>query len=507
MRTRLMALERELQRREKLLRQMLLLNKAGAGIGMDIIEKLREERNMLPIYRRKAQDLQAQIEEKDADIRNLKRDPQFTRIIELQVDFASWQHEAKRLEGLLQDPNPDSNDAARREVEVHERRVEALKEQLEKAKEKRESVAEELEDMKVDHARWDDEYTKSEQQLKEQQENTRELAVTFKKQLQRKKQAEVLDEEIQQMALNKARYEEELSRYRAADASASVSSSGAKRRVITQAALVGPMPTLAPADATRLWALRRAASRLSGEDSLFARFLAHEDSEGFITEQQLVSILGAAGCPHPAHEVAVSIIRWLPAGVPTTHPTGDGGSAVRWLDVLVALDRLGGVGGPKPPPVAPLPDMRSLRVVCLRTRTYSEELQRRLLGATTRDQAEALFVGTLGLGVADVSAWMQAWVDHGPAGLLLRLPLSEATMPEAAHAAWFCRCSDALRAHKRELVDGFAIWKGERLTFENFRMVMQDVVGAELSEEDIEDLALLTGDADGVDTKEVLKLA
>merc|ERR1712050_13607 len=118
------------------------------------------------------------------------------------------------------------------------------------------------------------------------------------------------------------------------------------------------------------------------------------------------------------------------------------------------------------------------------------------------EQAEALFKETLGLSPADADAWMQAWVDHGPSGLLLRLPLSEATMPEAAFDAWQCRCSDAVRAHKRELVDGFAIWKGEKLTFENFRMVMQDVVGAELSEEDIEDLTLFTGSTDGVDTKE-----
>ena len=30
------------------------LNQAGMGLGLDLIEKLREERNMLPLYRRKA---------------------------------------------------------------------------------------------------------------------------------------------------------------------------------------------------------------------------------------------------------------------------------------------------------------------------------------------------------------------------------------------------------------------------------------------------------------------
>merc|ERR1712141_548001 len=99
--TRLMALERELRKRERLLEQMSEFNKVGQGISMDIIEKLREERNMLPNYRRKEQELRAKIAEKDAEIWKLKHDPQFTRIMEMQVEYASWQHEVKRLTSLL----------------------------------------------------------------------------------------------------------------------------------------------------------------------------------------------------------------------------------------------------------------------------------------------------------------------------------------------------------------------------------------------------------------------
>ncbi|CAE6962111.1 unnamed protein product [Symbiodinium sp. CCMP2592] len=62
-----MALDKELNKRERLLQTMVKLNQAGMGLSLEMIEKLREERNMLPLYRRKAQDLQQQIDEREKD--------------------------------------------------------------------------------------------------------------------------------------------------------------------------------------------------------------------------------------------------------------------------------------------------------------------------------------------------------------------------------------------------------------------------------------------------------
>ncbi|CAE7252360.1 unnamed protein product [Symbiodinium natans] len=148
-RTRLMALDKELNKRERLLQTMVKLNQAGVGLGLDLVEKLKEERNMLPLYRRKAQDLQQQIEERENDQKAMKRDPFFTRIIELQIEYVSWKQEASRLESLLSEPSPEANPAAKQEVDVHQQRLEKLKEALTAAQSKREQVAEELQDMQA----------------------------------------------------------------------------------------------------------------------------------------------------------------------------------------------------------------------------------------------------------------------------------------------------------------------------------------------------------------------
>ncbi|CAE8595796.1 unnamed protein product, partial [Polarella glacialis] len=125
MRTRYMVLERELQKRERQLRSLITLSQNGGGLSMDLIERLREERNMLPLFQRKIKDLHGQIEERDVEIKRIKRDPQFTRIIELQVEYASWQHETRRLESLLQEPHSGAA-TSKREVEVHSQRVAKL---------------------------------------------------------------------------------------------------------------------------------------------------------------------------------------------------------------------------------------------------------------------------------------------------------------------------------------------------------------------------------------------
>lgn len=507
MRTRMMALERELQRREKLLQQMMKFNAAGQGIGMDVIEKLREERNLLPIYRRKAQDLQAQIEMKDSEIQALKRDPQFTTIIELQVQFASWQHESKRLDSLLQEPSIDYNEAARHEIEVHERRVKALEEQLEKAKQKQDRLAGDLQEVEASHAEWEAKYMDSEQQLSKQQEETRHLAVLFKDLLQKRRHAERLEDEIKEMALCKRQFEAELKTSGSTAILNQISTIG--RRAVSHSVLVGPLPSASSEDFASFWALRRAAARLSGDDSLFTQLLKREDAkDGLLTEAKLVEALEAVDSPLPPRELAGALVRWLQSR------DADPGR-IRWLDILVALDRLGGATGPSLAVACDLPDLRPLRAACLRTGTSDQELQRRLLEATTRAKAEAVFLA-LGISEAVTAAYMESWIAYGASGLVLRLPLSEAALPEATYRAWLGRCTRAVRKHRTQLGNTFRAARDDMILEEDqFRTIMMDVVGTELSENDLEDLVLLCGSglaqetigANKVDVDKVFKLA
>lgn len=205
-----MALERELQKRERILRQLVLLNHAGQGLGVDLMDKLREERNLLPVYRRRTQDLLLQVQEKDAEIKRLKRDPYFTRIIELQVEFASWQHEARRLQGLLQEPSMEVNEAAKKEVEVHALRVQRLEAELQSAEEQKKSVLSDLTETETDHAAWLQAYQERERDLTREQDSTRDAALSFKELLQKRKEVEQLQGEIEEMALRRKRTEREL---------------------------------------------------------------------------------------------------------------------------------------------------------------------------------------------------------------------------------------------------------------------------------------------------------
>eukprot|EP00928_Gymnodinium_smaydae_P030455 TRINITY_DN22649_c0_g6_i1.p1 TRINITY_DN22649_c0_g6~~TRINITY_DN22649_c0_g6_i1.p1 ORF type:complete len:603 (-),score=121.37 TRINITY_DN22649_c0_g6_i1:386-2194(-) len=506
-RTRAMALERELQKREKLLRQLALLNKSGQGIGADVVERLREERNMLPIFKRKVQDLEAQIEEAEAEIRELKRDPQFTRIVELQVEYASWQHEARRLAGLIQETDLAASDALRREVEVHDRRVEKLEAEVNDAEEKRAALDADIAEVEADHASWKEQYERQEEELKQQQALTKNRAVSFKQLLLERKQVEQLQGEIEEMNLHMQRYDEELRPLASAlkeDPVAAPAPLG--RRAISRAALHDdPTFAVSPATSSGLLAVRRASAAKSACESFVAQLeKADSDADGFVTALELSHAITAIGC-----ELSPTQVMALSEELVTALPFSDDQGRIRWLDLLVYVDRVGtsicrqaGV---------PLPPMRPLRAACLQSSIGAEELRRRLEAVTNLPQLEA-FLQALGLCAQSVASWVDAFEAYGTDGVLLRLPLAEAARSESCRCAWRSRCVDAVRAHVRELKESFPLWRADMLLTEaQFTMVCSDVLGAELSEDDIVDLGLLatvTHDAgEMVDGSAVLRLA
>jgi len=500
-RTRLMVLERELHRRERLLRQIVLMKKVGQGIDMDVLEKLREERNMLHVFRQKAQDLQGQVEKKEVEIRKLKRDPQFTRIIELQVEYATWQHESKRLESLLQEPSPEANDAAKQEVEVYAKRAEKLGSALTAAQERRDKVAADLAEMEADHEDWLQQYKDNERELQRQQDITRDLALSFKQVLQDRKQVEQLKDEIEEMDLQKRRYEEEL-RPPDGDSVSRASQELLPLNAVSGMSLQGGGPDSSAAAAPILCAVRRAAAATAGEGALLQHLRSHDrDADGLLSLPQLTAALGAIGYRDPSAELATicgEFAEWA-----------DGEQRIRWLDLLLILDRLGSLQGVLPAAALPLPNTRRLRAACLRAALTAEELHRRLEGVSSPAEAQALFL-EIGLG-AGAAEWCAAWQTLGTDGLLLRLPLSDVAMTKASHAGWLARCALAVRLYHKDLLESFSgVWPSQemQLTEEQFKMVCNDVIGLELSEDDVDDLALFarTGDSGVVDCNAVLRL-
>ncbi|CAE8688317.1 unnamed protein product [Polarella glacialis] len=512
-RTRLMALERELQKRDRLLQPLLQLKQAGMGVGLDVIEKLREERNMLPIFRRKAQDLQAQLDERDADIKRMKIAPNFTRVIELQVEFASWQHEMRRLDSLLKDPSPESNPASQKEAEVHVQRSAKLEGDLAALEKHRDSLVDEVAEVEADHSSWQDTYHEKEAELVRQQDATRDLAVAFKDLLQRRREAEEVQDDIDKMALSQRQASQELAALTpncktvaelAAENMAVAPAEGLDGCTVSGAALSCEFSSSALA---RGWLLRQAALRSSGsEASLFACLQGRDqDADGLLSASELVQAIGDwRSCPLDVTEEAAAVVS---AMLPVSERT-DG--SVRWLDLLVRLECLAGsLSSSSKAPRLELPDVRPLRWACLRGGISREEFHRRLLAVSSLQSARALFLGdgdgggsseqSVGLVASHGASWVAAWQDLGTQQLLLLLPLSETARSASALKAWQARCISALRAHEKELVEAFTVWRADMmLTEEQFHMVCIDVMGAKLSEEDIEDLRLLAGPPDSV---------
>lgn len=505
-RTRLRVLEREMQRRDRLLRELALMKKTGQCIDMSIIEKLKEERNMLPIVRKKAQDVQQQVEEKEAEIRELKREPQFTRIIELQVEYATWQHEAKRLDSLLEEPSPEVNPAARQEIDVHEERVRQLEAELADAGERRTKVADELADMETDHATQRSEYKDQEKEFERQQELTRDVAIAFKNVLQKRKQVDQLQGEIEEMELDIKRCEEELqgaaekAALHACPASPSATPLG--RASVSQAACSGPLPTSRSHAASLLSALRHGAASRAGDGSVFAEFLRRDtDRDGILSNRELaecLAVFGISTSDYSPQELQ-ALLALAPAELGST-------TALRWLDLLVILDR-----SSASQVTARLPPVGPLRAACLRLELFAEDFGPRLCAAVTRPQVEAFFDG-LGLDASSVSAWVQAWEAYGADGLLLRLPVSDVAMRQAEFDAWLARCIEAITTHRRESMfkEAMQTWSADMLLKEEqFRMICGDVLGLELSLADIEDLGsyMSRGNEGLIDGDAVLRLA
>jgi len=439
--------------------------------------------------------------------------------LELQVEYASWQHEAKRIEGLMISPSPEVNPAAKREVQVHDERAQKLEDEALEVDYKLRNAQTDLDDAQAEHERCEQLFKEKEAELKQQQETTRQKAVTFKELLQQRKETDQKEGECEALQLDIRKYRDELETLKSASqtlASPKVQKLG-RRAISNEVLRQTPQLPETPAVASSLWAVRTAASTKHGRSSLLSQFLVQDrDADGLVTLQEMAKALDAMGCQLGMDDVKL-IAEILPAV--------GGDDRIRWLDFLVVLDRLSGCTTHKPwrPSTIKsdeLPDVRALRAACLKVGMTVEDLRRRIQSAAsvpTQQQVDALFVQKLQMNQHAANAWGQFWRVHETRGVLLRLPFSEAAPSEESYRSWLTRCRDAVREYRGEL-DGtagglasgaFTCTSADMVMEEfQFKLTTPDVLGAVLSDEDIDDLGLLASiEPNMIDGKMILQLA
>eukprot|EP00931_Biecheleriopsis_adriatica_P048659 TRINITY_DN28128_c0_g1_i1.p1 TRINITY_DN28128_c0_g1~~TRINITY_DN28128_c0_g1_i1.p1 ORF type:complete len:639 (-),score=144.52 TRINITY_DN28128_c0_g1_i1:86-2002(-) len=491
-RTRCLALDRELQKREKLLRAMIQAQQSGGGVSMEIIEKLREERNMLPIYHRKIHALHQEMQDRNDEMKKLKRDPRYTRIIELQVEMASWQHETKRLEHLLEDKSLDTP-VAQSEVKAHEELILKLEAELAAQNDIHSTRKDELKDLEEDHAEWESYYKEKAKNFEREKSLTLELAQSQKKRLQKLKEAEKFQDEAEYMIITKRKNEKEMMALEEGQSVlaglSSQQSDGLEHCLVFRAPLEDtPLQLCAEMHPLLLPALRRAVYSQGSKpsDSLYHSLReSDKDCDGLLSGDELQKALGAWSlCPSQPSEACAVLRTLLPE---------EAKDKIRWLDLLAALDLL------PAPQATPLPafDAKKLwpmRAACLRHGIGSEELRQQIASVRSWQEMQGLCTSALGLNDSFAADLVHTWQQHGSHGFLFNLPLNEVTKPAAAIAAWSARCISAVQKHKEELRESFTWMQADMLLSEaNFRMMCNDIMGVLLSEEDIADLALVAG--------------
>lgn len=484
-----MGVDKELGKRERLLKHLVLVNKSNQGVGMDLVLKLREERNLLPIFKQRVKDLQRELQERDASIRDKKRNPQFTRILELEIELASWQHEIQRLDSLMQDPTAD-NPAALAEVEIHEKRCQIYNEEIGGLQKQLQNLSSEVAELESVHDTALEEYRGKEQELSLKQDETRKLALAFKELLDQRKRADALEAEMEEIAEEKAKYEQEIDSLKPPTQS---TSTDARCKVSSQVKRPkkGKIPNI------QLWTRLRKVSA-AHPDGLFRVLQSQDsDSDGFLSMSEFAAALRS-------FEISVAP-RELEAAVASIFPDS---RSLFWLDLLVFLDLLGSdvapAPGQSPMQLQLVPDIRELRIACLQQNLAPDDLQSALANITSRIQAEEFFASRLCLR----SDWVNAWEELGSSGLLLQIPISEVAMSESQRNAWWTRCATAVRNNRVELSDGFLIWdESGKMTEEQFQSICLDVLGKDLSNSDVAFLGAFAWEGGCISGQRVLSLA
>jgi len=220
-------------------------------------------------------------------------------------------------------------------------------------------------------------------------------------------------------------------------------------------------------------------------------------ADGLLTLGQFSVALSALGLNAGAEELQAihdELATLDGSRAPTLSPAGE--ARVRWLELLVVLERLGPLK--EPSTSADLPSFGPIRGACLRKGVTCEDLRRDLREACSSAHQESrrthMFcevLKKLGLGDGELGSWEKACNARGPDALLLAIPFNEVALSAASLANWRSRCAHAAKQKRVELLAAFSVWpENVAPTIADFETVCKTALGAELSEDDIRDLAL-----------------
>jgi len=517
--TRHKAVERELHRQERVLHTLRQMQALDVGISNDFLNMLKLERNRLPVFQRKLQDLTAAIAERETKIGALKHQSQFTSLIELQVELATWQHEARRLGSMLEEISLGMESGQLKiETELYQERANRFQTERAAGNQKLKELQQRLQEEKVKAETMRSAYEAETTAFAEERKKLDEVMHSLEEVTIRRKALQQQEEEnagkewdsyhaqlTQEVSENQTLLEDLLSTEK---------NSYLPHQLVTNAVYQGAIQDLNRTVLGSLEALRRQAALSTEPDSLLLQGLRSNDvtTDGYIPHDRVEQILtqklneNSSLGKELANALAGQIKSSIEgsAGSRSSSPSAKG-KGYRLLDLAVAFERLSGASFGNAMPS--LPDTRPLKRVCLRKGLRAETWRKQLLDVDSVDNLIALLRTQLGLPQGQVDLWCNYWkaagggaqTEGGSVGsvaILARTGTSEVSLPESLYNAWWARIQEALAEERDAMHQNFAYAiRGEGISAahvpqDHFEKTCQDILSAWLSHDDVLLLAL-----------------
>ncbi|CAD7943563.1 unnamed protein product [Amoebophrya sp. A25] len=192
--------ERQLGRRDKSMKQVADSASANAPVPVGLLENLKQlNHNGVGLYKRKRAELESHLQEKDARIAELKKEPLFTKIVELEAILTCYQNEFTRLQRLQRDSQGHLSDAGQEEIEVLKKMVTSKNAEVDALIKRKTRQAAELEEAETDYAAFMEEYKTVEDGLNGKHAEVKKVYDRFKKLLEDVKRKEQMRKDLEQV--------------------------------------------------------------------------------------------------------------------------------------------------------------------------------------------------------------------------------------------------------------------------------------------------------------------
>ncbi|CAD7963124.1 unnamed protein product [Amoebophrya sp. A120] len=209
-------MERQVQRREKALFEVTKANRNNVPVPVNLLEHLSQANtNAIPLYKRKRQELEDVLREKDSKIAELKKEPLFTKIVELEAILSCYQNEFHRLQQAYQQSLGGSSagggsssssskqgsggEIARQEIAVLQGMLQSKNMEMDALVRKKAKHVDEVAEQESEYQLFLEEYKRVEQQLQEKHAEVRMVYERFKARLEEVKKKEQLRKELEKL--------------------------------------------------------------------------------------------------------------------------------------------------------------------------------------------------------------------------------------------------------------------------------------------------------------------